>query len=205
MAWAASREAWGVSARAAARAGTPASMAAMFSSTPMMPVEHTAKSSGARPVAAAAALAIRWAFSMPLGAQALALPLSKMIPWALWSARCSMVRRTGSAFTTLRVKVPAAAQGTAERIMARSFFSGWGVVKLSLMPQWMPAALKPLGAVTPPEMMFMGKTSCVCGCGPQGGGNICLAGGQTGESAYPTGALFFHATSVGGTVRTGAG
>ena len=43
--------------------------------------------------------------------------------------------------------------------MARSFFSGWGVVKLSLMPQWMPAALNPWGAVTPPEMMFMEKTS----------------------------------------------
>ena len=51
-----------------------------------------------------------------------------------------MVRITGSALTTLRVYVPAAAQGTEERIMARSFLSGWGVVKLSLMPQWMPAA-----------------------------------------------------------------
>ena len=43
--------------------------------------------------------------------------------------------------------------------MARSFFSGWGVVKLSLMPQWMPAAWNPLGAVTPPEMICMEKTS----------------------------------------------
>ena len=140
MAWAASREAWGVSARAATREGTPFSMAWMFSSTPMMPVEQTAKSWGCRPVAAAAAWAIRWAFSLPLGAQALALPLSKMIPRAWWSARCSLVRITGSALTTLRVYVPAAAQGTEERIMARSFLSGWGVVKLSLMPQWMPAA-----------------------------------------------------------------
>ena len=58
-------------------------MAVMFSSTPMMPVEQTAKSWGARPVAAAAAAAMRLAFSMPLGAQALALPLSRMMPWAL--------------------------------------------------------------------------------------------------------------------------
>ena len=33
----------------------------------MMPVEQTAKSWGRRPVAAAAAWAIRWAFSLPLG------------------------------------------------------------------------------------------------------------------------------------------
>ena len=83
MAWAASLDACSVSARAATRAGTPASMAVMFSSTPMMPVEQTAKSWGARPVAAAAAAAMRLAFSMPLGAQALALPLSRMMPWAL--------------------------------------------------------------------------------------------------------------------------
>ena len=37
--------------------------------------------------AAAAAAAIFFAFSSPLGAQALALPLSRMTPWALPSAR----------------------------------------------------------------------------------------------------------------------
>ena len=61
--------------------------------------------------------------------------------------------------TTLRVYVPAAAQGTSDRTMARSFLSGTGVVKLSFTPQWMPAALKPLGAVTPPVMIFMVRSS----------------------------------------------
>lgn len=50
------QEAWGVSARAATREGTPFSMAWMFSSTPMMPVEQTAKSWGRRPVAGSGGL-----------------------------------------------------------------------------------------------------------------------------------------------------
>ena len=155
MAWAASLEAFSLSDRAATRPGTPASMASMFSSTPMMPVEHTPKSWGCRPVAAAAAFAMRMAFSIPLGAQALALPLSRMTPWALWSAKYSMDRMTGSALTTFLVKVPAAVQGTSDRTMARSSLSGWGVVKLSFTPQCTPAALKPWGAVTPLEMIFI--------------------------------------------------
>ncbi len=87
MALAASSEPEASFVSAATSAGTPASMAEMFSSTPMTPVEQTAKSRGWRPVALAAASAMRTALGIPFGAQALALPLSRMTPWALPSER----------------------------------------------------------------------------------------------------------------------
>jgi hypothetical protein len=52
----------------------------------------------------------------------------------------------GAAFTRLRVYMAAAVQSASDRIIARSFLS----VLLSFTPQWTPAAVKPLGAVTPP-------------------------------------------------------
>ena len=67
------------------------SMAAMFNSTPMTPVEQTAKSPASRPVAAAAAAHMASAFSWLPGQQALALPLLATMPQAVPSSRWSMV------------------------------------------------------------------------------------------------------------------
>ncbi len=65
MAWAASSEP--SSDSAAAAAGSPRSMAAMFSSWPITPVEATTKSPGFRPVAAAASCAHPLRVLMALG------------------------------------------------------------------------------------------------------------------------------------------
>ena len=101
MARAASSEPSGPSL--AARAGIPAWMAVMLMVWPMTPVEATAKSSGARPVAWAAARHMAWAFSWLMGQQALALPLFATTPQATPFSRWSMVTYRGAAFTRLRV------------------------------------------------------------------------------------------------------
>ena len=73
------------------RGPIPFSMASMFSVWPMTPVEATTKSVGFNPVALAAAAHIRSAFSWPMGAQALALPLLATIPRHTPSSRLPMV------------------------------------------------------------------------------------------------------------------
>ena len=144
MAWAAWSEPW--SDRADAAAAMPSSTRSMGRGTPMIPVEATPKSSGARPVAWAAAWVMRRAFSLPSGANALALPLLTTTPCRWPPARCCWETEMGAAFTRLRVKTPAAVQGVRERIRARSFLPA------SFTPQATPAARNPLGAVTPPVM-----------------------------------------------------
>ena len=116
---------------------------------PITPVEDTSTSSGAHPMAFAAAAHIFSAFSSPWGAQALALPLlaimARMLPFARWS----MVTWMGAAFTTFLVNMAAALQGTSETISATSFFQ----VAWVLTPTWSPAARNPCAAHTPPEII----------------------------------------------------
>ena len=111
-------------------------MASTFRRWPMTPVEETTTSSGAQPMALAAAAHIRSAFSSPWGAQALAFPLLAMTARALPLARCWRSTRMGAALTTFLVNTAAAAQSTSETISATSFFhSAW-----VLTPTWIPAA-----------------------------------------------------------------
>lgn len=79
------------------------SMHSMFSRWPITPVDATTMSLSARPSSFAAAAASRWAFSMPSGAHALALPEFTTTACAVWSARCSIVTCRHDAFTRLVV------------------------------------------------------------------------------------------------------
>ena len=88
---------------ALAASGIPFSMAAIFSSWPITPVEATTKSPGLSPVAAAASWHILSAYSWLLGAQALAFPEFATIPWASPFSRWSMVTYSGAAFTRFMV------------------------------------------------------------------------------------------------------
>ena len=77
----------------------------------------------------------------------------------------------GAAFTRFMVYTAAAAQGCSDTMRARSFLSantsgmplraGWLPSPLPFFtPQWTPEAVKPMGAVTPPEICFISFTPC---------------------------------------------
>ena len=117
--------------------------------TPIRPVEQTRTCSGWRPVRSAAAAAMRRAVARPASpVQALALPLFKTMAWIFPFLRCSIETRTGAAFTTLVVKVAAAAAGISETIRHRSSRVAWGF----LMPLEVAPQRKPAGAAMPPRI-----------------------------------------------------
>ncbi len=126
------------------------SIASTFKVWPITPVEATITSSASTPSARAAAAASLLAFSMPNGAQALALPEFTITALAFPLARCSFVRRMGAALTRFVVYTAAALHSQSERIIARSFLV-WDL----RIPQRIAPALKPFAAHTPPSMIFM--------------------------------------------------
>ena len=108
------------------------------------------------------------AFSMPSAAQVLAIPLLHTMARAVPFSRCRFVTVRGAPLTKFRVYTAAAAAGRSEKIRARSF-----LLRFFRMPQWIPAAEKPLAAVTPPSMKVdMGISSCVSLAGGCGGCRI---------------------------------
>ena len=143
MAWAAAAEPCGE--REAASAAAWERIGSMGSTWPMTPVEATMTSSGATCRLSAAMPHIMRAFSSPSALQVLALPLLQMTAWAMPSRRFSRVTRIGAPFTRFCVYTAAAVQRVSQRIIARSAF-----VLFLRMPQWMPPAVNPFGAVTPP-------------------------------------------------------
>ena len=73
-------------------------------------------------------------------------------------AACAAVYTTnlvkGAPLTRFVVYTAAALAGTSETISARSFLE-WFL----RMPQWMPLAVKPVAAQTPPEIIFIALSS----------------------------------------------
>ena len=155
IAWAAASDASAECSSAAYSAGMPSSITLIRRVWPITPVEETTTSSGLQPISLAAAWHILIAFSSPLGAQALALPLFTIMARAFPSARCFLSTWMGAALTAFLVNTAAAEQSTSETIRATSFFQ----VALVLTPTWMPAALKPCAAQTPPSINFIDRSS----------------------------------------------
>ena len=96
----------------AARAGRPSAIGAMFSGSPMTPVEATTTSSGRMDSAFAVRADICSAISIPLALQVLALPLLQITAWAVPSLRCALVTFRGAPLTRLVVYTAAQDAGT---------------------------------------------------------------------------------------------
>src|SRR5580704_9055213 len=114
----------------------------------MTPVEATSTCSAGQPTSRAVSDAMSLAAAIPSSpVQALAQPLLATIARARppERARCSRETRTGAACALLVVKTAAAVAGTSDTTSARSR-------PLALMPALTPAARKPCGVVTPPDV-----------------------------------------------------
>ena len=103
MAWAAASLPSGLWETELYSSGMPASMTDTFSVWPMTPVDAATMSSAGQPMALAAAAQTRSAFSSPMGAQALALPLLMTAALAFPSARWRLSTWMWAAFTAFFV------------------------------------------------------------------------------------------------------
>ncbi len=135
---------WGL--MLAARLSMPFCIASMGSGSPITPVEQTRTSSGGTSRAfAVLSTMVQASFNPSSPVQALALPLLAIIALAFPLFICWEETSTGAALTRLVVKTPAARASFVENKRLRSGRSFF-------IPQAMPPARNPWGAVTPPSI-----------------------------------------------------
>ena len=135
--------------RAPKATGNPPRILSIGSATPMTPVDATRTCSAGQWTSRAVSAAMSRAACMPSSpVHAFAQPLLTMTARAMppERARCSRDTTTGAASARLVVNTAAACAGPSQTSSARSS------PPLALMPALTPAARKPRGVVTPPEM-----------------------------------------------------
>ena len=139
-----------------ASSGIAFSNGSIGSGTPITPVAAGSTSSALMPRHSAAICVAFSAISSPSGVHVLAFPLLQSTACAVPLARCLFVTAICAAFTLFFVYTAAAFPGTSLTIRARSGFS-----EFFFIPLYIPPALNPVAAVTPPSMIFTIGTSCM--------------------------------------------
>ena len=134
----------------------PAHILSIGSCMPITPVEPKSTDFAGTPSTSPAVFASSAQASSPsVPVQALATPLLTTIACAPSSLYTMLLSHfTGAANTLLSVNVPAVTHGFSENTIAISFLPF-----LYLIPAAIPAALKPLAAVTPPSIISIITTS----------------------------------------------
>ena len=145
-----------VESRSSGSALIPAHILSIGSCIPITPVEPKSTDLAGTPSTSAAVFASSAQASSPsVPVHALATPLLTTIACAPSSLYTMLLSHfTGAANTLLSVNVPAVTHGFSENTIAISFLPF-----LYLIPAAIPAALKPLAAVTPPSIISIITTS----------------------------------------------